>query len=169
MQISFELQKRVERISLAQFGRPFEHYASYNGRLTRAAGRFLPETLNLDFSTKLFALYDEATQDEVIKHELTHYHLYRQHRGYRHGDADFKALLAKVGGTRHAPRPAGYGKPRDADPMYYVYACTRCHTSYPRKRRFNTGRYVCSRCQGKLAFKTVLPQSELLRQGILHY
>lgn len=40
----------------------------------------------------------EFGRDEVvgvIKHELCHYHLHIEGRGYKHGDSDFKALLKK--------------------------------------------------------------------------
>ncbi len=140
-----ELQARVEAISWEDFSRLFEHHARFNGRLTRAAGRFLPATLNLEFSSRLFAQYDAETQDNIIKHELTHYHLYRAHRGFQHRDADFKQLLAQVGGTRFAPVPEGA-----AQETYYVYQCRRCGQRYPRRRRINTQRYACSQCRGKL-------------------
>ena len=35
----------------------------------------------------------------IIKHELCHYHLHLEGKGYQHRDKDFKELLKKVGGT----------------------------------------------------------------------
>ncbi|WP_127849525.1 SprT family protein [Lacticaseibacillus hulanensis] len=157
-----ELQARVETISMKYFGRPFVNVASFNGRLRRAAGRFLPATQNLDFSSKLFAQYDEATQNQIIKHELTHYHLYRQHRGYQHRDADFKALLRQVGGTRYAPTPRVAEATR-----YVIYQCRSCATLYPRKRHLNTKRYVCSRCHGKLQEVGSGTLAELKQRGLV--
>ena len=36
----------------------------------------------------------------IILHELCHYHLHILGMGYRHGDADFRNLLKKVGAPR---------------------------------------------------------------------
>lgn len=157
-----QLQARVEYISREFFHLPFTDRAVYNNRLRRAAGRFLPATMSLDFSVKLFAGYTEAQRDDVIKHELTHYHLYRTHRGYKHGDADFKALLARVGGTRFAPAP-----PANDHEFYYVYQCQRCGQKYPRRRRFNTNRYVCSKCRGHLVGVAVVSAAQLQAEGLI--
>lgn len=37
--------------------------------------------------------------ERIIKHELCHYHLHLRGMGYKHRDADFKTLLAQVGGV----------------------------------------------------------------------
>ena len=163
----FELQQRVEQISLEFFGRPFDHLATYNKRLRRSAGRFMPDTLNLDFSVKLFAEYDQQTQDQIIKHELVHYHLFRQHRGYQHRDADFKALLAQVGGTRFAPTPASEQHQPVAPRWYYVYQCEKCGAKFPRRRRINTAKFACGRCHGHLQRVAVAKESTLLAEGLL--
>ena len=36
----------------------------------------------------------------IIKHELCHYHLHLEGKGYKHRDQDFKELLQKVGASR---------------------------------------------------------------------
>ena len=95
-----ELQARVEAISMSAFHQPFNHQAVFNARLRTTGGRFYPATMNLDFNPKIFALYPSDVTDGIIKHELVHYHLFAQHRGYQHRDHDFKQLLAAVGGSR---------------------------------------------------------------------
>ncbi len=138
-----DLQKLVERVSETSFHRAFQHHAAFNARLKTTGGRFHLPDENLDFNPTLFAAIDEAAQIGVIKHELCHYHLYREHRGFRHGDADFKQLLVAVGGSRYAPALP------DRQPRY-LYRCTQCGMQYPRQRRIDTRRYGCGRCRGKL-------------------
>ena len=41
---------------------------------------------------------------KIVRHELCHYHLYFQGKGYKHADRDFKDLLAKVDGLRYRPQ-----------------------------------------------------------------
>ena len=36
----------------------------------------------------------------IIKHELCHYHLHLEGKGYQHQDQEFKKLLKKVGAPR---------------------------------------------------------------------
>ena len=43
----------------------------------------------------------------IIKHELCHYHLHIEGKGYQHRDRDFKQLLQKVDAPRFcSPLPA---------------------------------------------------------------
>lgn len=137
------LQAWVERVSLADFHRPFLHRATFNARLRTTGGRFNLRDENLDFNPSMFATITAAQQLGIIRHELVHYHLYRAHRGYKHRDADFKQLLAAVGGSRYAPSIA-QREPR------YVYVCTQCGQQYPRQRRINVRRFGCGRCGGRL-------------------
>lgn len=95
-----QLQKWVEDISLAFFGRPFTHRASFNRRLTATGGRYFTHTHNIEISWKQLEVHGTEEVEKIIKHELCHYHLHIQKRGYQHRDPEFKALLAQVGGTR---------------------------------------------------------------------
>ena len=79
-------------------------------------------------------------------HELCHYHLYFQGKGYKHADRDFKDLLAKVDGLRYAPKMQGQ------EENYYLYQCQSCGRIYRRKRRVNTRKFGCGLCRGKLIF-----------------
>ena len=139
-----EVQAETVRISRAFFHRPFTDKAFFNKRLRTTGGRFNLKTHNIDYNPRMFAQVDAQTRAGIIKHELCHYHLYMQGRGYKHSDPDFKALLAQVGGSHYAPRieqPNGQ--------HYWVYVCRDCGQQMLRKRRFNTRRYVCARCGGR--------------------
>lgn len=144
--LEYDIQAAVNRISLTDFGMAFQHRATFNGRLRTTGGRFLLKTENLEFNPKMFAQVDEATRVGIIRHELCHYHLYRQHKGYKHIDQDFKHLLKQVGGLRYAPRLTPTKPIR-----IWVYRCENCGQEGLRRRRFDTSRYVCGRCGGHFA------------------
>ncbi len=67
----------------------------------------------------------------IVKHELVHYHLHIQQRGYQHKDLDFKKLLAQVGGSRFAPSL----KQEQIRQCFWLYCCENGH-NMTRKRRF---------------------------------
>ena len=141
-----ELQQLVEKLSEELFRRPFLHRAHFNRRLRSTGGRYQLESHNIDINPKMLTDFGEATLIGVIKHELCHYHLHLTHRGYRHRDADFKRLLAAVGGSRFAPAP----KKRTVQAYRYTYQCQNCGQLYRRKRRMDTSRYTCGRCRGPI-------------------
>ena len=135
-----QLTDLVCQLSQAKFHRAFEHQAFWNGRLRSTGGRFFPKDLHLDFNPKM---YGRPEFEGIVLHELTHYHLYRLKRGYKHGDADFKRLLAQVGGSRFAPAlPENQPK--------RVYICQTCGQVYFRTRKLDTRKYRCGRCRGRL-------------------
>lgn len=138
-----ELQRLVERISVESFQVPFCHTASFNSRLRSTGGRYMLETHNIEINPRIVANYPFEVLVGVIKHELCHYHLHLNRRGYQHRNHDFKTLLRKVGGSRYSPsslRP---------DPKI-VYECCQCCKRYYRQRHFNVQKYRCSRCGGHL-------------------
>lgn len=141
-----ELTMKVRQISLSYFKLPFEHEALWNQRLRTTGGRFFPRDLHLDFNPRMADLTDF---DRVILHELTHYHLYRAKRGYKHQDSDFKELLAQVGGLRYAPQVA-------EKLMKYSYCCLSCGQLYQRQRKIDTKKYRCGKCRGKLLLKKAI-------------
>lgn len=133
-----ELTQYVRTLSLEKFGRSFQHIAKWNNRLRSTGGRFFPKDMHLDFNPKM----SECPEfDGIILHELTHYHLYMQKRGYKHKDLDFKRLLAQVGGLRYAPI---------IEEAKYIYACQNCQQIFQRKRKVNTKKYACGKCRGQL-------------------
>ncbi|HBI02936.1 MAG TPA: SprT family protein [Paenibacillaceae bacterium] len=142
-----ELQKRVEAISHTFFQRPFCHHATFNKRLRSTGGRYLLQTHNLEFNPKHVEKFGTEELDQIIKHELCHYHLHLTGRGFKHRDQDFRELLKVVGGKRFCKSV----QEKKAQPTYrYVLLCTSCKMEYYRKKRMNPTRYSCGRCKGKL-------------------
>lgn len=149
-----QLQQWVERVSLAFFGRPFVHRATFNARLRTTGGRYFMKSHNIEISPHQLAVHGEAETEAIIKHELCHYHLHLQRRGYRHRDEDFKALLKQVGATLHCKALPGASR---SLPVRYVLLCESCGMKYPRKRRADPRKYACGRCRGKLKLLQVVP------------
>ncbi|MBO0449566.1 SprT family protein [Enterococcus sp. MJM12] len=148
-----QLQQLVEEISLQFFKRPFKHRAIFNKRLKTTGGRYHLTDHHLDFNPTLFAGISQAEQAGIIKHELCHYHLHLLKKGYRHQDRDFKVLLAKVGGSRYAPRlPQVKNKVK----RQVMYRCLGCGQIITRQRKINTARYVCGKCGEKLQFLKIV-------------
>lgn len=141
-----QLQDLVEQVSLDCFHRPFNHQARWNPRLRTSGGRYHLQSHHLDFNPKILRDYGQAELLGIIKHELCHYHLHLLGRGYQHKDQDFKYWLKAVGGTRYAPHFANQGK-------IHTYTCQDCGHIYRRKRRIDTKRFVCGRCQGRLNYQ----------------
>jgi SprT-like protein len=143
-----KLQELVETISSESFGKPFKHQARFNSRLQTTGGRYLLKSHDIELNPKY---YIERGEDEligIIKHELCHYHLHLEGKGYKHRDQDFRELLKSV----EAPR---FCKPLDSVMQrrvttQYLYECNKCHQRYIRKRKVDTTRYVCGKCSGKL-------------------
>jgi SprT-like protein len=144
-----QLQAWVERISLDSFGMPFRHQATFNRRLRSTGGRYFMKSHNIEISPHQLDTFGAEETEKIIKHELCHYHLHIQKRGYQHRDADFKRLLAKVGGSRFCkslPNRAA----RKVMPHKYMLKCTACGIEYKRKRRMDPNKYACGKCGGKL-------------------
>jgi len=143
-----KLQKLVEDISYTFFEKPFKHYAFFNPRLRTTGGRYLLKSHNIELNYKYFEEHGITELIAIIKHELCHYHLHIEGRGYQHKDHDFKVLLKQVGGSRFCTPLKDVKTKRAA--VLHSYVCTNCKTLYKRKRKVNTTRYVCGKCGGKL-------------------
>lgn len=143
-----DLTKYVQEVSREDFGWEFRHTAQWNNRLKTTGGRFFPKDGHLDFNTKLYAEHGIEVFRKIVRHELCHYHLYFQKRGYKHGDREFKELLAKVDGLRYAPQRLTIQQS-----FRYKYCCQSCGQMYPRKRRIDVRKYRCGKCQGTLELK----------------
>jgi len=142
-----QLQEWVERISLQWFGLPFKHKATFNRRLRSTGGRYFTHSHNIEISPQQLETFGHADVESIIKHELCHYHLHLLKKGYKHRDADFKNLLAQVGGTRYCRNLPTAGR---KEPYRYKLECVDCHTTYLRKRKMNVRKYACGKCRGKL-------------------
>lgn len=87
----------------------------------------------------------------IIKHELCHYHLHLEGKGYKHRDNDFKKLLRTVEAPRYCSSlPEALEKRKRRTVLTYI--CSDCRIVYKRKKRIDTKRYVCGTCNGKLVF-----------------
>ena len=112
----------VRQVSLEDFGREFRHQAEWNARLQTTGGRFFPKDRHLDFNPKIYQTFGLETFRKIVRHELCHYHLYDQGKGYRHKDPAFKQLLQQVDGLRFTPPlPEKSRKKR-----VYLYRCSHC-------------------------------------------
>jgi SprT-like protein len=151
-----ELQELVEKISVELFGKPFKHKASFNSKLRTTGGRYLLGTHNIEINKKYLEQLGEKELVGIIKHELCHYHLHIEGKGYQHRDHDFKWLLKKVDAPRYCSQLTNMPKKRSAKKLL-IYQCTKCHLQYKRKRSIDTSRYVCGQCKGKLEkFKEII-------------
>lgn len=142
-----QLQLWVERVSLQHFNRPFLHRATFNRRLRTTGGRYFMRSHHIDISWHQYETFGAEEVEKIIKHELCHYHLHLQRKGYKHRDADFQKLLAEVGGTRYCQSP---GRSKKAPAYRYKLECVSCGTSYMRKRRMDPSKYACGKCSGRL-------------------
>ncbi|MGT2933330.1 SprT family protein [Streptococcus catagoni] len=138
-----QLNEFVKEVSLLDFARPFKHEAKWNKRLRTTGGRFFPEDGHLDFNPKIYEDYGIEVFRQIVRHELCHYHLFFEKKGYRHQDKDFKDLLTQVKGLRYAPNSKTRKKK-------IGYVCTKCDQNIYRQQRINTDKYLCGLCQGRI-------------------
>lgn len=145
----YQLQALVERLSMEYFQKPFKHRAVFNHRLRTTGGRYLLQSHDIEINRKYLEQLGEEELIGIIKHELCHYHLHLEAKGYQHRDQEFKALLKKVGAPRFCnmlpDRPA-----TNRSHKILRYRCSKCGLVFKRKRAINVTRYVCGKCRGKL-------------------
>lgn len=139
-----ELQQLTETISLA-FLSALLHTQPASITAFARRGRYLLKSHDIELNPKQYERYGKEELIGIIKHELCHYHLHLEGKGYKHGDKDFQEWLAKTG----APR---YCKTAQDEQTVLVYTCTSCSRTYHRRRKINTQKYVCGTCHGKLKF-----------------
>jgi len=109
---------------------------------------------NIEINPQQLITYGREETERIIKHELCHYHLHLARRGYKHRDADFKNLLAQVGGSRYCQTLPG-AKARKPQPYRYKLVCMACPEEYLRKRKVDPKRYRCGKCAGKLKLQSL--------------
>ncbi|TCS79578.1 SprT family protein [Tepidibacillus fermentans] len=146
-----ELQKLVEQISLKYFSLPFLHQATFNPRLKTTGGRYLTKSHHLEFNRKSYEQYGIEELVQIIKHELCHYHLHLQGKGYKHKDREFKQCLEQTGGSRYS-KPLVKSNER---PYRYRLICQKCGQTYLRKYKIKLNRYRCGKCKGPLMMKKI--------------
>ncbi len=111
-------------------------------------------THNIEINEKYYEVHGMKELEGIIKHELCHYHLHLQGKGYQHRDKDFKELMAAVQAPRHCT-PIISKKDKKVE-RQVIYRCKECHLVYRRKRKVDTFRYVCGKCKGRLEFVKVI-------------
>ena len=142
-----ELQMLVEKISSDVFNKPFLHRARHNGRLRTTGGRYMLGDHSIEINPLVLNVHDFDELVGVIKHELCHYHLHIEGRGYKHRDADFRKLLNETASPRFCKPLA---KRNQKSTTFYVYECKSCELKYKRRRRVDTSKYRCGKCAGAL-------------------
>ncbi|HLS60751.1 MAG TPA: SprT family protein [Virgibacillus sp.] len=137
-----DLFNLVNELSLRYFDKPFKHEAKFNYRLRTTGGRYIPMKKVIEINPKYMVELEEEFIG-IIKHELCHYHLHIEGRGYKHGDKEFKELLTATGSPRFCkPLPSNQKK------YNYSYVCMECKSEYKRIRRVNTDKLRCGKCKG---------------------
>lgn len=144
----YELTEMIKEISASVFHKPFKHSGFFNSRLRTTGGRYMLKSHNIEINPNSYKKFGYAELEGIIKHELCHYHLHLEGKGYKHRDADFRNLLKETG----SPRFCSLIEQKNRKPSKrYIYRCVSCQADYIRKIRMNTERYRCGRCAGKLA------------------
>lgn len=142
-----DLQEIVEQLSLKHFNKPFMHKAKFNSRLRTTGGRYLLHSHDIEINRKSLEKFGMKELEGIVLHELCHYHLHLEGKGYKHRDQDFKKLLKDVGAPRYCSSIV-----EKKSNIIYIYECKKCKQKYSRKRRMNTSKYRCGKCFGKLQF-----------------
>ena len=140
------LYELVNHLSITFFEKPFMHEVKFNHRLRSTGGRYLPIQKVIELNPKYVTEMDEQEFIGIIKHELCHYHLHIEGKGFGHGDQAFKTLLQKTGSPRHCKPP-----PSTLEKYKYRYICKKCQITYKRMRKVNTEKYRCGKCKGKIS------------------
>ncbi|MBW0765339.1 SprT family protein [Mammaliicoccus fleurettii] len=140
-----KLQELVSNISLESFNKPFDHKATFNKRLRTTGGRYLLNSHNIEINPEQYEFYGIKALKDIIKHELCHYHLHIEGKGYKHRDDDFRELSKDVGAPRFCKAVKSYDERAN-----YLYKCSNCILEFKRIRKVNTVKYRCGRCGGKL-------------------
>lgn len=143
-----ELTELIKSISQNVFQKPFRHEGVFNARLRTTGGRYLLRSHNIEVNPSSYKKFGYKELEGIIKHELCHYHLHLEGKGYKHRDADFRNLLKETGAPRFCSTIEASAKRKSA--KRYVYECLSCKTNYIRKIRMNIERYRCGKCAGKL-------------------
>ncbi|SDI22075.1 SprT-like protein [Alteribacillus bidgolensis] len=142
-----ELNQITKEISQTFFGKPFKHKALFNKRLRTTGGRYLLTSHNIEINPKHYEWFGKEELISIIKHELCHYHLHIEGKGYKHRDQDFKRLLKKVGGSRHCQ---GIPGTKNRNKKVHFYQCMACSAQYRRYRKMDTSKYLCGKCKGEI-------------------
>ncbi|SDK31418.1 SprT family protein [Sediminibacillus albus] len=140
------LKKLVNELSLEYFHKPFTDEVQFNNRLRTTGGRYIPSKRTIELNPKFPGELGEEEFIGIIKHELCHYHLHIEGKGYKHRDPEFRELLKKTGSPRFCQALPSMKQKQQK----HRYICKDCSHVYTRSRRVDTKRYRCGKCRGKL-------------------
>ena len=143
-----ELHQLVVSISENVFNKPFKHEAYFNSRLKTTGGRYMLQSHHIQINPKSYELYGLEELEGIIRHELCHYHLHIEGKGYKHRDKDFKDLLKVTKSPRFCTNLGAVKRKKRVE--QHVYGCISCGLLYRRKIRLNTNKYRCGKCSGRL-------------------
>ncbi|TDL30510.1 SprT family protein [Jeotgalibacillus sp. S-D1] len=146
------IQNLVENTSLEFFNKPFRHKAFFNTRLRTTGGRYMLASHNIELNIHYLHEHGRDELIGIIKHELCHYHLHIEGKGFKHRDRDFRELIKEVSAPRFCtPLPSQEVKKRPVRKRH-VYQCSICEQRFVRKVRMNLTKYVCGKCKGPLRY-----------------
>ena len=143
-----ELNTLIKTISNDVFKKPFLHQAEHNPRLRTTGGRYMLASHIIEINPLVFEVHGMNELVGVIKHELCHYHLHLEGKGYKHRDEDFRKLLKESSSPRFC-KPLGAQNKKSTS--FYIYECESCKLEYNRKRRINVQKYRCGKCAGTIS------------------
>ncbi|MFD1019338.1 SprT family protein [Thalassobacillus hwangdonensis] len=140
-----ELQTLTNELSMTYFDKAFMDEVRFNGRLRTTGGRYIPSERVIELNPKYLKELGKEEFIGIIKHELCHYHLHIEGKGFNHRDKDFRELMERTGSPRFcSPLPSQRARRKQ------VYQCTACGQLFHRVKRIDTKRYRCGKCRGKL-------------------
>lgn len=142
-----DLQLLIEGISIKVFKKQFRHAASFNKRLRTTGGRYMLNDHSIQINPLVLEKHGMEELVGVIKHELCHYHLHLENKGYKHRDRDFKDLLRKTNSPRYCRPLAEQNRKIN---ISHKYKCQSCGLVYQRKRRMDVMKYRCGKCTGEI-------------------
>lgn len=140
-----DLQQWTDQLSRKFFEKPYIDDVRFNARLRTTGGRYIPAKRVIELNPKYLAELGRKEFEGIIKHELCHYHLHIEGKGYSHRDQSFKDLLKKTDSPRFCKQ-----LPSQKNRKKLHYECSECGQDYYRMRRIDTNRYRCGKCKGKL-------------------
>ncbi|WP_347861574.1 SprT family protein [Salimicrobium sp. PL1-032A] len=140
-----ELLVWTREISERCFDRAFTDHIRFNKRLRTTGGRYIPGKRTIEINPSYLEETGEEEVEGIIKHELCHYHLHIEGKGYHHRDKEFRQLLKETNAPRHCtPLPSAKQRPA------HEYQCQKCGEMYRRRRRVDVDKYRCGKCKGIL-------------------
>ncbi|QDP39161.1 SprT family protein [Radiobacillus deserti] len=141
-----ELEKLVHSLSVEYFHKPFVDDVAFNARLRTTGGRYIPTKRRIELNPKYLTELGRDEFEGIIKHELCHYHLHIEGKGYKHRDPEFRQLLKET----KSPRFCSSLPSAENRRVKHSYKCVKCEQVYTRARQVNIKKYRCGKCRGKL-------------------